>query len=198
MHSFHIRHSQSIQLDHSTHIKMPQVLSILQIHPKPTINVQAILHLLDKVGPRPFVLYSINGASRTGKSFMLNFFLQFLQAEGAPGWFQPQRLERQFEWQGGSERITEGIDIWPQPFIRKVSGREVAILLMDTQGSFDEKTTTHENAIIFAFSALLSSVLIWNQLNDLAEDVLQFFQCFVGFAKMAVDQESDLVRPFKR
>jgi atlastin len=90
------------------------------------------------------------------------------------------------------ERVTEGINIWAEPFVRKVDGREVCILLMDTQGSFDDQTTTHENAVIFAFSALLSSVLIWNQPKDIADDVLQFFQCFVGFAKMAYDDDDDV------
>jgi atlastin len=58
----------------------------------------------------------------------------------------------------------------------------VAVLLMDTQGSFDQETTFENHAVIFAVSALLSSVLIFNVQRDLGEDTLQFLQYFTNYA----------------
>lgn len=167
---------------------MAHTVSVLRLTPTTiTIDVEAIIPILDKVGPRPFVLYSINGGSRKGKSFMLNVFLQYLQRLGSPSenWFQPSSLKSLFVWSGGAERVTEGINMWSEPFVVNVDGREVCILLMDTQGNFDDKTSTHHNAVVFAFSALISSVMIWNEMRDVSDDILQFFQCFLGFAKMA-------------
>ena len=43
-----------------------------------------------------------------------------------------------FHWRGGSERDTTGILMWSKVFEAKTkSGKEVAIILMDTQGAFD-------------------------------------------------------------
>jgi len=42
------------------------------------IHVNELSKILAKVGPRPMAIYSINGPTRTGKSFMLGYFLRFL------------------------------------------------------------------------------------------------------------------------
>lgn len=55
---------------------------------------------------------------------------------------------------------TSGIWMWSEPFIRttKASGGEkLAILLMDTQGMFDNETTMTLTAQIFGLSTLVSS-----------------------------------------
>jgi atlastin len=161
-----------------------------------TLNPHAINSVLDKVGERPFVIISINGKFRKGKSLMLNFFLQFLQSQNRQrvpvpsNWFQPQSVGRAFNWRGGAEAETNGINIWSEPFFVNVNGQETAILLMDTQGSFDMETSLQHNTVIFALSALLSSVMIMNVETSISEDMLQFFQFFTGFAQIAVNDES--------
>jgi len=65
-----------------------------------------------------------------------------------------------FAWRGGEKRETTGVWIWSEPFIRKTSatnGKEVAILLMDTQGIFDNETTMTLTTQIFGLSTLISS-----------------------------------------
>lgn len=89
---------------------------------------------------------------------------------------------------GGTDRITVGIDLWSEPFWTTHNGRRVAIVLMDTQGSFDDHTTMQENAIIFAIATLLSSVLIFNVIRDVGEDVLKFVQFFSSFATLTVPE----------
>lgn len=69
----------------------------------------------------------------------------------------PKR-ETSFAWRGGQERQTTGIWMWSDPFIRiSKSGEKLAILLMDTQGMFDNETTMTLTAQIFGLSTLVSS-----------------------------------------
>lgn len=64
---------------------------------------------------------------------------------------------RGFGWRGGPERMTTGIWMWSEPFVRPtVSGKEVAVLLVDTQGMFDNHTSMDLTTGIFAISTLVS------------------------------------------
>lgn len=64
---------------------------------------------------------------------------------------------RSFEWRGGVERMTTGIWVWSEPFVRRTEGgKEVAVLLVDTQGMFDNETSMGLTACIFAVSTLVS------------------------------------------
>jgi atlastin len=49
--------------------------------------------------------------------------------------------------------------MWSEPIIRKCAstGKEQAVLLMDTQGMFDNETTMTLTAQIFGLSTLISS-----------------------------------------
>lgn len=122
-------------------------------------------------------IVSVVGAFRTGKSFLLNFFLRYLRfpqdnedfsqawmtsegsklAEGNMNESVAQEVATSFPWRGGQERQTTGIWMWSEPFIRDVNGEKVAILLMDTQGMFDNETTMTLTAQIFGLSTLISS-----------------------------------------
>ena len=64
-----------------------------------------------------------------------------------------------FSWRGGVERQTTGVWMWSEPFLRRLPGqeRDVAVLLMDTQGMFDNETTMTLTAQIFGLSTLVSS-----------------------------------------
>ncbi|KAJ6642603.1 Atlastin-1 [Pseudolycoriella hygida] len=124
------------------------------------LNKENFNRVLNKVGNRPFVLYSINEPTGTGKSYALSYFLQYFGTKcGDENWAKvistTGQVEERFIWQNGVDRTTVGINLWPEPFLTKDNdGREVAVLLMDTQGLFDEKSTSRENAIIFSLSAL--------------------------------------------
>jgi len=151
------------------------------------IHTNEVFRVLDKIANLNVAVVSINGNKRTGKSFLLNFFLRYLRAQNAnkAKWISgsDENYLSGFEWRGGSERHTVGIWMWSEPFIIKSkSGADVAILLLDTQGNFDEKTTFQECGVIFSLSALMSSTLILNMKNEISEDKLQFVEFFTFFA----------------
>lgn len=52
----------------------------------------------------------------------------------------------------------------------------MAVLLMDTQGTFDMESDMGDNSTIFALSTMLSSVQIYNLRANIGEDDLQHLQ----------------------
>ncbi|KAH7939123.1 hypothetical protein HPB52_007083 [Rhipicephalus sanguineus] len=136
--------------------------------------------LADHVKDRPVVVISVAGAYRQGKSFLLCFLLRFLRNIGRSNWMDDADTPlRGFLWRPGSSRETMGILLWSEVFLMKNSeGEEVAVLLMDTQGTFDGDATTKESATIFALSMMTSSVQIYNLMNNIKEDDLQHLQFF--------------------
>lgn len=58
---------------------------------------------------------------------------------------------RSFIWKAGQQRQTTGIWMWSEPFYKDCSqtGQKMAVLLMDTQGMFDNETTMTLTAQIF-------------------------------------------------
>ena len=76
--------------------------------------------------------------------------------------------------------------MWGEVFLHDYKdGRKVAILLLDTQGTFDNKTSMKNCTTIFALSTLLSSVQIFNISNNIQEDNLQHLQYFSEYGRLA-------------
>ena len=124
-------------------------------------NVNKVLSRCDN---RPLVIYSVVGDYRKGKSFLLNLFLLFNRYNGSNvNWMKSKEPITGFKSQAGCDRITSGVLLWSEPILMiDKNGREVAILLMDTQGTFDLKTESAINGIIFGFTIVVSSVTIYN------------------------------------
>ncbi|XP_015776547.1 PREDICTED: atlastin-1-like [Acropora digitifera] len=85
--------------------------------------------LLDEsVRDKKVAVVSVAGAFRKGKSFLLDFFLRYLDREGTfADWVggETEALEG-FSWRGGSERDTTGILLWSKPYIKTLpNGEEV-------------------------------------------------------------------------
>ncbi|KAA0195741.1 hypothetical protein HAZT_HAZT003732 [Hyalella azteca] len=100
--------------------------------------------LRPEVGDKPVCVVAVAGAFRTGKSFLLNFLVKYCVNEGSPNWLgDPSQPLEGFVWSRGMEGQTAGIYIWSKPFTiyDKPSGKEVAVILMDTQGTFDTQTS---------------------------------------------------------
>nr|XP_034337973.1 atlastin-1 isoform X2 [Crassostrea gigas] len=139
----------------------------------------------------PVVIISITGAFRKGKSFLLGFFLKFLEAQESV-WLKENDKIKGFEWRGGTERVTSGILIWSKPFIcQDKFGEKFAVLLMDTQGIFDRESTMNDSARIFALSSLMSTVQIYNIMQQLQEDDLKNLKFFTEFGKLGTETFSD-------
>jgi len=63
-------------------------------------------------------------------------------------------------------------DIWNYSYL----WNEVAVFLMDTQGAFDHENCVKGCSFIFALSTLISSVQIYNIMQQIQEDSLQHLQ----------------------
>lgn len=104
---------------------------------------------------------------------------------------------RGFAWSGGSERVTNGIWIWSDIFTYdKENGEKIAIILLDTQGTFDTQSTVRDSATIFAMSTLLSSVQCYNLKNNIQEDDLQHLHLFTEYGRLVMKDSGDT--PFQR
>jgi len=150
-------------------------------------------------------LVSVVGAFRTGKSFLLSWFLRYLNAtsipapeppaDGTPWYKSGGKLSEgeKFEWRGGEVRHTTGIWMWSKPFLRKLAdGSTVAMILVDTQGMFDHETTMGLTAAIFGLSTLLSSYQIYNVSGRIQEDHLQQLALFAEYGRMALNTDHDV------
>ncbi|CAG2163494.1 unnamed protein product [Oppiella nova] len=86
-----------------------------------------------------------------------------------------------FEWNTGLKLVTNGI--WfSQPFIvSKTNGQELAIILVDTQGLYDENYTQRDSSTIVGLSLLMTSALVFNVFNSLQEDDLGIMHSILEF-----------------
>jgi len=159
-------------------------------------NLKKLL-LSDKVKDLPVVIVSVAGPFRLGKSFLLNFFLRYLYHEGEEDdWLGDESASLDpslagFKWAHGSTRDTTGMWMWSEPLIRTLPcGKKVAVLLIDTQGTFDNQTTAEVNAMVFALNALISSFQVYNISKRIGEDILQHMHLFTKFGRMISEQQS--------
>lgn len=67
--------------------------------------------------------------------------------------------------------------MWSEVFKATLdNGEKVAIVLLDTQGTFDSESTVKDCATVFALSTMLSSIQIYNLSQNIQEDDLQHLQ----------------------
>eukprot|EP00568_Trieres_chinensis_P012849 CAMPEP_0183294626 /NCGR_PEP_ID=MMETSP0160_2-20130417/2889_1 /TAXON_ID=2839 ORGANISM="Odontella Sinensis, Strain Grunow 1884" /NCGR_SAMPLE_ID=MMETSP0160_2 /ASSEMBLY_ACC=CAM_ASM_000250 /LENGTH=583 /DNA_ID=CAMNT_0025455979 /DNA_START=63 /DNA_END=1814 /DNA_ORIENTATION=- len=175
-----------------------------------TFHEERLNSVLQKVPPGWKVsVVSVVGAFRTGKSFLLSWFLRYLSyhsdSRGKVGADKGKDGEEKkwydhfhtlgndgFDWRGGAERNTTGIWIWSHPsFLRRSNPQtgedeNVAVVLVDTQGMFDHETTMALTASIFGLSTLLSSYQIYNVDKRIQEDNLQQLALFSEYGRMAL------------
>ncbi len=89
----------------------------------------------------------------------------------------PDEPLKGFSWKSGVVRNTTGIVLWSDVFLYDAkNGEKFAILLIDTQGLFDHDTPAAINGKIFSFTTLISSFQIFNLVNMIQEDQLEYLQ----------------------
>ncbi|KAJ0182294.1 hypothetical protein K1T71_001663 [Dendrolimus kikuchii] len=171
-----------------------QVLRVLDDH-KYELDEEKLRKILlqPSVKDCPVAVVSVAGTYRTGKSFLLDFFLRYCKATPYDRennkWLgsENETLEG-FKWRGGSEKATNGIQLWPEPIHMTLpSGKKVVVILMDTQGTFDSQSTVKDCSTIFALSTLLSSVQIYNIVGNIKEYDLQHLELFTRYGILAQD-----------
>lgn len=97
-----------------------------------------------------------------------------------------------FAWKGGDARTTTGIWMWSEPFLRKTKKFQGAILIMDTQGMFDNQTSMNMTAQIFGLSTLVSAYQVYNVEKMIGEDKLQHLALFSEYGRMAFKPSSEV------
>ncbi|KAM7315138.1 hypothetical protein ISCGN_004921 [Ixodes scapularis] len=84
----------------------------------------------------------------------------------------------------GSDPHTEGIVFWSHLFRATTADKKkVAVLLVDTQGSFGTSSSTAVSVHIFALSVLISSIQVFNVMRNLQLDHLQHLQMYYQYGK---------------
>lgn len=102
-----------------------------------------------------------------------------------------------FSCRGGKKRDTIGIWMWSEVFTHNFpNGEKVAIVLMDTQGIFDNDSDLKECISIFAMSMLLSSVQCFNVMRQVQENDLKNLQLFTEYARFAMKDGDE--KPFQK
>ncbi|KAL7306714.1 hypothetical protein TKK_0001384 [Trichogramma kaykai] len=182
-------------------------VQIVQALPDHTFELdeEALARILtqDDVKDRSVVVVSVAGAFRKGKSFLLDFFLRYMESryihqDTSDNWLGGDDDPlKGFSWRGGSERDTTGILMWSKVFPATLAnGEKVAVVLMDTQGAFDSQSTVRDCATVFALSTMLSSVQIYNLSQNIQEDDLQHLQLFTEYGRLALEKSGST--PFQR
>ncbi|XP_059373140.1 atlastin-1-like [Carassius carassius] len=153
--------------------------------------------LTEEVRDREVVAISVAGAFRKGKSFLMDFMLRYMYSQASDEWLgDPDEPLTGFSWRGGSERETTGIQIWSEVFlVDKPDGSKAAVLLMDTQGTFDSQSTLRDSATVFALSTMISSMQVYNISQNVQEDDLQHLQLFTEYGRLAM--EETFLKPFQ-
>ncbi|GMT25736.1 hypothetical protein PFISCL1PPCAC_17033 [Pristionchus fissidentatus] len=154
---------------------------------------------------RKVVIISVAGAFRKGKSFLLNFFLEYLYAlqksqqnETPLDWLGDDAQVHGFHWRSGAKRDTVGIWMWGEPImIESPSGENLAVVLLDTQGAFDNQSTYQQCTTIFALSTIVSSLQIYNVVDAIQEDALQNLSLFVEYGRLATQHARQFGTPFQ-
>ncbi|KAK8782690.1 hypothetical protein V5799_015968 [Amblyomma americanum] len=152
------------------------------------LDIEALEEVLlaEHIWNIPVAVISVAGSFRRGKSFLLNFFIQYLRNQCRGDWLRKCNTSLDgFAWRGGSERETKGILLWSEVFVVTTSkGEKVAVVLMDTQGTFDGTTTMKGTGTIFALSTMLSSVQVYNLSQNIGEDDLQHLALFCDYGQV--------------
>ncbi|XP_055296601.1 atlastin-like [Sitodiplosis mosellana] len=159
---------------------------------------------LNDMKDRHVVVVSIAGAFRKGKSFLLNFFLKYLNAQykkhDVSDWLGENGNMDElsgFKWRGGRKPETTGIWMWSEVFTHDFSdGEKVAIILLDTQGIFDHQSSWRDCTATFALSMLLASVQCYNVMQNVQEDDLENLEMFTEYGRLALEQSRE--KPFQK
>ncbi|KAH8404466.1 hypothetical protein KR222_005719 [Zaprionus bogoriensis] len=150
----------------------------------------------EEVKERFLYVVSIAGAQRTGKSLILNYILRYLdfkyrQHDVAAWLTDQQRSLSGFPWRGGNDRQTTGILMWSKVYLHEEpNGDKIAIILLDTQGTFDSESRVKDWATIFGLSTLLSSIQLYNVSETIDGRDLRHLQFFADYARLAVSGQN--------
>lgn len=102
-----------------------------------------------------------------------------------------------FVSRGGRKPETTGIWMWSEIFTHDFdNGDKVAIILLDTQGIFDNRSSKKDCTSIFAISMMLASVQCYNVMQNVEEVDLEHLELFTEYGRHALQQTK--MKPFQK
>lgn len=129
----------------------------------------------------PVSIIVINGALRTGKSFFNNFFIRYLTNDNG------ETLVNHFNSKRGANAQTLGIWMFDKIFIHD----NKAIILLDTQGIFDQDLNQAMTIALISLSTILSNYQIYNLDKRIQEDHLCNIAYFSAYSSL-ISQRSKI------
>ncbi|XP_053203496.1 atlastin-2-like [Panonychus citri] len=159
---------------------------------------EMLLSWEDGISNLPVAIVSIVGDARKGKSFLLNFFLRYLQRHDQEDWIGDlDEPLRGFSWRDGVERDTVGIVLWPKPFVlTRKDGSKIVVILMDTQGFYDDHTNHDTVSQFFTIATIISSIQIYNQKGTIQSNDITILSKFSDYADRVANETG--VKAFQR
>ena len=79
------------------------------------------------------------------------------------------------------EGVTNGIWIWSEPFLISKGGKRFYVLLMDSQGLFDNKQSCDIDKAIFGLTTMLSSHQIFNVSKQINALLFNYASCLTKY-----------------
>ncbi|CAJ0580132.1 unnamed protein product, partial [Mesorhabditis spiculigera] len=150
------------------------------------LNKPLLERLCAEIGDRQVGVIAITGKFRGGKSFTCNSLLRRLQ-KGDKKPYLPDEViggPGQIPFQTGYVAHTMGIQVWPKIFKKKgEDGKEMAMLLLDTQGTFDTQSEPELSMRTSLIALLLSSFTIQNSKELIDSQQLAHISSFLALAR---------------
>lgn len=154
-------------------VKVTEYKNIPDVH----MNELNLKKVMKKCGSRKLVIYSIAGPLREGKSTLMNLLLQYQKM--GDNWIQSNDVivnsddeTRRFDAHTQEAGKTRGIWVWSEPILTTArDGKDVAILLFDSQGSFDLDADTSFNPFIYGLTMAISSIWMYNTKKPVTTDL---------------------------
>ncbi|ODM94694.1 Heat shock 70 kDa protein cognate 4 [Orchesella cincta] len=150
----------------------------------------------------PLCVLNIAGPKNLGKSFLLNAILQKLETRVKTGKKDSLCTRIPIRFPCKNDGNSQGIIIWPQPFIINDNGEKLAVLVTETNGLHDSGYDSNEALTsIYCLSFLISSNFIYNTSEEgITEDAFMPWLPFAEFGQLleeTANSTGDEPKPFQ-
>lgn len=143
--------------------------------------IDSNIEMNNSIKDLPVSIIVINGAMRSGKSFFNNFFIRYLTQDNS------EYLNNYFISKRGANVQTLGIWMFDKIFIHD----NKAIILLDTQGIFDQELNQAMTVALISLSTLLSNYQIYNLDKRIQEDHLCNIAYFSAYSSLISNKTND-------
>ncbi|CAL8069451.1 unnamed protein product [Orchesella dallaii] len=148
-----------------------------------TVNDEILKQVLANVGDVPLSIISVIGQThRYERRLLLGSIIRNLEAweTGKSNWVAVDSLQKPFLNNDLPE--VEGTATWIfyRPFILKTDGGDIAVLLLDTQGSQQDILRSREMASLIGLNMFLSATTIISSSKQLPENLLSRVGAFIN------------------